>query len=53
MDNVVLGNGALTFDEVVAVARLGAAVVLGAWVSSQLPCSFLEQEEGYRREQLT
>ena len=29
MDNVVLGNGALTFDEVVAVARLGAAVVLG------------------------
>jgi histidine ammonia-lyase len=29
MDNVVLGNGALTFDEVVAVARRGAPVVLG------------------------
>jgi histidine ammonia-lyase len=29
MDNVVLGNGALTFDEVVAVARRDANVVLG------------------------
>ena len=25
---------------------------LGAWVSSQLPCSFLEQEDGNRRERL-
>ena len=29
-----------------------AMVFLGAWVSSQLPCSFLEQEDGDRRERL-